>query len=47
MIIICLNLVDLESLMLYKKIQPWSFLGSEEKIFQSVFILHGHGRHLN
>ena len=42
------NLVDLESSMLYTEIQPWNFLGSGEKDrFLSVFIIHGHGGHLN
>ena len=34
MIIIWINLVDLESPMLYTKIQPQSFLGSGEEDFQ-------------
>ena len=38
MTIICTNLVDLESPMLYNKIQPQSFLGSE-KIFKTFTIL--------
>ena len=37
MIIIWTNLVELESSMLYTKIQPQSFLGSGEEVFQ-VFL---------
>ena len=33
MVIIWTNLVDLESSMLYTKIQPWNFLGSGEEDF--------------
>ena len=45
-IIICANLVDLESLILYTKIQPQSFLGSGENFFTFFFIIYGHGGHL-
>ena len=41
------SLVDLESLMLYTKIQAHSFLGSREEEFLSVFTIYGHGNHLN
>ena len=39
MVIILINLVDLESQMLYNKIQPQSFLGSGEENFK-VFLLY-------
>ena len=32
------NLVDIESPMLYTKIQPQSFLGSEEEDFKGFFL---------
>ena len=46
MVIICTNFVDLESSMLYTKVQPKSFHGSGEVDFLSVFTIYGHGSHL-
>ena len=45
-LIILTNLVDLESPKLYTKIQPQSFLSTEEEDFLSVFTIYGHGSHL-
>ena len=39
------SLVDLESMMLYNKIQPQSFLDIGEEGFR-VFTIYGHGRYL-
>ena len=39
-IIIWTNLVDLESLMLYTKFQPHSFLGSGEKLCAFAFTIY-------
>ena len=46
-VIIWTDLVEFESVMLYTKIQPWSFLGSGEEDFLSVFTIYGHGGHLD
>ena len=41
-----INLVDLESLMLYTNFQPRRCLGSGVEAFVSVFTIYGHGGHL-
>ena len=46
-LIILTNLVDLESLMLYTKIQPENFLSIGEEDFLSVLTIYGHGSNLD
>ena len=45
-IILWINLVDLASQMQYTKIQPQSFLGSEEDFLGGFFTIYEHGGHL-
>ena len=46
MVIICINLVDLESSMLYTKILPQSYFCFWGRRFLSVSNIYGHGGHL-
>ena len=46
-LIILTNLVDLESLILYTKIQPENFLSTGEEDFLSVLTIYGHGSNLD
>lgn len=43
---VCINLVDLESTMLYAKFQSSLSLGSGEEVLQRVFTIYMHGGHL-